>query len=216
MAKDIAFYFVKIMSFLITAVTIVLSLFFGIIVYSNFAKMEVPTLGPYKIYIVLSDSMKPVMYKNDAVIIAKIDPATLKVGDVITFFAFESNTIITHRITEVHDTGFGYAFSTKGDNNNTSDSFTTPGDRVIGKYKFRIPKFINFTDMTTARPYMIAVIVAAVVLVLFLLGLAERALRPLGEQKGITKINKRTMTENDKDDKEDDGKDFERKKSKGF
>ena len=197
MAKDIAFYFVKIMSFLITAVTVVICFFFGIIVYSNFANMEVPTLGPYKIYIVLSDSMEPVMYTNDAVIVAKTDHAQLKVDDIITFYAFESNTIITHRITGMFDTGNGYVFNTKGDNNNSPDSFVTPGDRVIGKYKFRIPKFVEFTDMTTARPYMIAIIVAAVVLVLFLLGLAEKALHPDrdSEKEGLA-LAQQTLVQN--------------------
>lgn len=168
---------VKTISILLTIALIIICVFFGFLAFCSFAGMDVPTLGPFKIYLVLSDSMAPEIITDDAIIITKTTPETLEIGDVITFYAFESDTIITHRITGIEQTGQGYEFTTKGDNNNIEDSFTTPGDRVIGKYLTKISKFGGFLNGVTARPYIIALIIIPILLIQFLLGLLEKSLK---------------------------------------
>ena len=139
--------------------------------------MDVPTLGPFSIYIVISDSMAPYMRVNDAVIVRKTEPSALKKEDIITFRAFESDAVITHRITGVADDGGQLEFSTKGDNNNTPDSFTTPGSRVIGKVMFKIPQLATFLSISEKKPYMIVVLVVVIIGIQLLFGFIEQKLK---------------------------------------
>ena len=179
MIKDTAYFAVKTVSVLLVVFLIVICLFFGFIYYCNLVDMEVPTLGAYQLYAVLSDSMFPVMRTDDVVFInIAIPPEQLNVGDIITFYAFESGMIITHRITAVQNTAQGFEFRTKGDFNNAEDSFVTPEDHVVGRFMFRIPNLAGFMNASVERPYVIALVVAAVIAVQVLLGWLEKKLKP--------------------------------------
>lgn len=172
---------VKAISLLMTITLIISCLFFGWLVICNAVGMDVPKLGSVRIYVVQSDSMMPVFLTNDAIFVTETAPEKLADGDIITFYAFESDTIITHRIIDVSQTEQGYEYSTKGDNNNVEDSFTTPDSRVIGRYFAKIPRFGAFLDMISSRPYIIAVVVAAVLALQLLLGAVEKWAAPIDE-----------------------------------
>jgi signal peptidase I len=122
--------------------------------------------------------MVPVMRVDDAVIIRGTDAGNLNVGDIITFHAFESDIVITHRITDINNTPGGYEFNTKGDANNTADNFTTPESRVIGKYMLSIPRFGSFVRNLNENPLVIAAPVIVLMAVQFLFGLLEKNLNP--------------------------------------
>lgn len=65
--------------------------------------------------------------------------ASFQAGDVITFME-EENRLVTHRITEVTETGSGVVYTTKGDNNNAVDSALVFADNVVGVYTgFTVP-----------------------------------------------------------------------------
>ena len=178
--KKFGYYFVKTFSTIITIALLLVCLFFGYMYYcSNIAKMTQPTLGPYRIYVVISPSMIPTLNVNDAAVVASTDPAKLDVGDIMTFYAFEAEAVVTHRIINKELTATGYEFKTKGDNNNVEDPWVTPQDRIIGKYLFRIPKLATFLDITKQRPYLILALVAIILLIQFLCGVGERKLKPV-------------------------------------
>jgi signal peptidase I len=126
--------------------------------------------------------MAPVFRVDDAVIVnAKSDIAKLNPGDIITFTAFESEAVITHRITNKEITATGYEFRTKGDNNNVEDSFVTSQSRIIGKYVTRIPQIAVWLEGALAKTYIVALLVAAVLLIQFMLGTLEKKLNPVKE-----------------------------------
>lgn len=84
---------------------------------------------------------------DDLIIVKKVDPGTLKVGDIISFID-KQGTVTTHRIIGVTTDEEGkLAFHTKGDANNTDDK-TVEGfikaEKVVGIYKSRIPKLGAF------------------------------------------------------------------------
>ena len=177
--KNIAYYAVKTASILLTVALIILCAFFGFLYYCNLRGMEVPTLGSLQIYVVLSESMEPDILVDDAIIVnTSVTGNDLAVGDVITFRAFESDVIITHRIIGVERTDQGYEFRTKGDNNPSMDLFTTPEDRIIGRYVMRLPQLASVLELTVERPYLIAIIVASVILTQLVLGFSEKKLKP--------------------------------------
>jgi signal peptidase len=190
MRKKIFYYSVQTTSILLTVFLLTACLFFGYIFYCNIVEMEIPTLGSFQIYVVLSDSMAPFMVKNDAIIVNKTDASKLKAGDVITFYAFESDTVVTHRITEIAKTEGGPEFVTKGDNNNAADNFTTSGSRVIGKYVFRLPQFGGFLTSIKNRPYVVILPIALIILIQLMLGYIETKLKPEPKKKKIGYMEK--------------------------
>lgn len=87
-----------------------------------------------------SDSMADKINKGDVVIVDKISDNgynLLKEGEVIVYR--HNDVMIVHRIVKVFSENGEYYFITKGDNNNTVDSFTISSDMVIGKAILRIP-----------------------------------------------------------------------------
>ena len=99
----------------------------------------------FNAYVVLTGSMLPEIQVYDVVVTKKVDPSSLKVGDVITFASADTrflNTIITHRIIrkEYDSKDKTYSFQTQGDNNNVADSALVPQNNIYGKVILKIPK----------------------------------------------------------------------------
>ena len=92
----------------------------------------------YRMYVVLTGSMKPEINPNDIVIVKKVtSPKQLNVGDVITF-SLDSNSTITHRIIEIIEEENGIGYRTKGDNNNTEDLDVIHFSNIQGKLQYKI------------------------------------------------------------------------------
>ncbi|MCL1974908.1 MAG: signal peptidase I [Firmicutes bacterium] len=177
--KNLGYYTVRTFSLILTICLVLVCLFFGYLYYCSIAHMEVPKLGPFRVYMVLSPSMTPVFNMDDAVIICNTNTDKLEPGDIICFTAFENNAVITHRITNKEITAHGYEFRTKGDNVSDEDVFVTPQDRIIGKYIMRIPKLQTFLDLTKQKPYILVGLVVLILLIQFLCGVAERKFKPV-------------------------------------
>ena len=102
------------------------------------------SLFGYRYYVVLTDSMAPAFYSGDMVIIRRCKADRVAEGDIITFNpSSESNAYLTHRVTEklsdYQGTGVT-CFRTKGDANDSADSFLIDEQRIIGVVAFSIPK----------------------------------------------------------------------------
>lgn len=111
---------------------------------------KVPMIFDTAPLIVVSDSMtiekdesgniiSGAFNKNDLIFIKKVDPTTLKEGDIITYVA-KDGSIVTHRIflkgtTEDKNAS---AFVMKGDYNTSIDQDPISYNQVVGLYKGRI------------------------------------------------------------------------------
>jgi len=117
--------------------------------FSNYTQRSV--FG-YRIYTILSDTMKPAadgsspaggFVKGDAVIVHLTDPETIRVGDIITYTPDPSNpaATLTHRVVQVLDQlngDQGLFFVTRGDASQNPDP-PTAATAVIGIKIFTIP-----------------------------------------------------------------------------
>jgi signal peptidase I len=106
---------------------------------------------------VVSGSMEPSIHKGDYILINKIDPAKLEVGDVICFYSEDSEIYgmpNTHRIAALTDGGF----VTKGDANSTEDSVTVSYDRVIGIYSGKV-RFLRWVNSFASGKKLLMVLV---------------------------------------------------------
>lgn len=89
-----------------------------------------PTVAGYRLFAVLSGSMKPEFNPGSLIAVKPVEPGELRVGDIITFET-SIGTMVTHRIVEIETEG-GLRFLTKGDANDIRDPVPVPAARVIG------------------------------------------------------------------------------------
>ena len=157
--------------------------------------------GTAKLMIVLSGSMTPIMLPGDMIVVEKVNPTDLKVGDVIAFQepGGKPNTVFTHRIIDVRDNGT-LSFQTKGDANNVQDDFRTPADNVKGKLIFVIPYLGWLPSMAKNKVVFFATIILPVSILIIdeIMNMLRysnpaKARKFEQEQRKKTKLTTRTM-----------------------
>ena len=119
-------------------------------------------------YVVLSGSMEPTYHTGSLIYDKKVDPFTLKEGDVITFMVSE-DTLATHRIVGVvpdEDEPGTIRFRTKGDANDAEDGSLVHYKNVIGTTVFTIPKLGYVANYIQHPPGLYVAISAGAVLLL--------------------------------------------------
>ena len=157
---------------------------------------------------VLSGSMVPDFKVGGLVVIKPVDVSTLKVGDVISFMAPEvsDNTAICHRIIAIqYQKGVEY-FQTKGDANNSPDSFLTPVTNVKGREIFYVSYIGRLADVKKAgttsvtllgKNLPVAVVIVAAMGLLFIVLVSKDTLESIffpgrqWQREAIKKRNER-------------------------
>lgn len=87
---------------------------------------------------VLTGSMQDVIPQGSLIITRSVDPATLEIGDDITYMAGEETTV-THRIVDITENFNGSGqrgFTTQGVMNDRPDEQKVPAANVVGKVIF--------------------------------------------------------------------------------
>lgn len=132
----------------------------------------------YQMFIVKSDSMAKTHFASGDIIISKkVDPTSLKEGDIITFWDPTvkgdskkdiNERIITHMIKRPELTDNGErGFKTYGTTKGVEDSFVVPYSHIIGEYQFKIPYggwFLQF--FRTIPGYICCILVPFLILLL--------------------------------------------------
>jgi signal peptidase len=128
------------------------------------------SLFGYRYYTVLTPSMEPELSVGDVVIVKLANADSISVGDVITFNpSSDSDAYLTHRVTQKFDDyeGTGVTcFRTKGDANDSEDSFLIDSERVIGTVSTHIPKIGYIIRFVQLRWYFV-VPLAVMILIFF-------------------------------------------------
>lgn len=97
----------------------------------------IPSIGKYRLLVVLSGSMEPDIPVGSLVV---VNPAQkYAVGDIITFSFNQETTPTTHRIHEINEVDGKKLYITKGDANNIADLRDVFEENIIGKVFFIIP-----------------------------------------------------------------------------
>lgn len=133
------------------------------------------SLFGFRYYNILTPSMEPT-YSVGEMVFVKIEGAdAINVGDVITFNpSSESEAYLTHRVTEklVDYQGTGVTcFRTKGDANDSEDSFLIDEKRVIGVVKFGIPVLGYVVRFVQLRWYFVVPLIILLIVFFKLLGM---------------------------------------------
>ena len=120
-------------------VGIFMLLFVLVVFLQRFSNNELSFFN-FRLFTVITGSMEPKYHVGDVLIAKKVDPSTLKEGDVISYLgkvgSFKDK-IITHQITNVRkDSEGNYLFSAKGLANIVEDPTVTE-DQLYGKVIYR-------------------------------------------------------------------------------
>ena len=120
-----------------------------IIAYGANAALGIALNTKTPVVAVFSDSMIPIFYKGDMIIV--FGEKNIKLGDIVVFDSPDLKYPIIHRVVEIKNNGV----ITKGDNNPISDEGrwgTIPFDNIYGKAMLKIPLLgwvkILFVDLT--------------------------------------------------------------------
>lgn len=137
--------------------TLNIILILGLVAVAAFtAYITFPQFGNQAL-IVRSGSMTPTIGVGDIVAVTKAHD--YRIGDVIAFKSEKnSDTIITHRITDIEHAENALQYKTKGDANEEEDNWIVTQDRVLGKLFITVPsagKILAFAKSDIGFPVLI-------------------------------------------------------------
>jgi len=108
------------------------------------------------------NSMYPTFITGDILIVQKVDPKQLKVGDVIVFNRPYSDKPIVHRIIEIINEGGNLKFRVKGDFNPVADYYLVREQDIIAKWTGYKIQLIGLIFLAAQTPIGRIIIVAIV------------------------------------------------------
>jgi signal peptidase I len=100
---------------------------------------EAPSILGYSVFRVMTGSMEPTIPTDALIVVQKVDPVGLEVGDIISFYSRDPSldgAVNTHRIIAIDQKDGAYSFTTRGDANNIDDHYQTTEADLIGKVIF--------------------------------------------------------------------------------
>ena len=127
----------------------------------------------YKMYIVNSDSMAKTDFHAGALILVKeVDPATLKVGDIITFMSQDTASFgetVTHKIRKLTTDAEGHpGFITYGTTTDVDDETIVTYPYILGKYEKQIPGLGTFFNFLKTTPgYFVCIFTPFMLIILY-------------------------------------------------
>ena len=102
--------------------------------------VAVPAVAGYRTLTVMSGSMEPTIHTGDMVVEREISPLDAHIGDIVTFRdPTNPSQLYTHRVRSIEVRDDGVHFRTKGDANNTVESWQVTADGAIGRVDYRLP-----------------------------------------------------------------------------
>lgn len=118
--------------------------------------------------VVASGSMQPTLNIGDVIIIKRVNPEELKVGDIIVFNPpqpYYNGVPWVHRIVSIQKVGNEIYFKTKGDANTYPDPFTLTKNNIIGVMIGKIP-YIGLISLNLWQWVIPAITITAIIIVL--------------------------------------------------
>lgn len=114
----------------------------------------VPRLAGASVYTVLTGSMSPGLPPGELVVVRAVDPAAVRVGDVVTY-QLESGApaVVTHRVAGVLVGGAGdRSFRMRGDANAANDLEAVRPEQVRGVLWYHVP-LLGWVNSALSGPW---------------------------------------------------------------
>jgi signal peptidase len=114
--------------------------------------------------VVMGGSMEPTIHVGSIVIVRKVKPEDVRVGDIVAFKTGESKTI--HRVIEKVIEDGSFYFRTKGDANEDPDPWIVKPQDILGELQLTIP-YYGYLIWFAQTPFGIVlfILVPAIILI---------------------------------------------------
>lgn len=145
---------------------------FTIISVNTFDRNDRDLFG-LRFYITLSDSMSATDFDaGDLVIVKKVDPTTLKEGDIISYQSQNSENYgatVTHKIrAKTTDANGNPGFITYGTTTGVDDETVVTYPFILGKYQMALPNVGTFFQfLKTPQGYIVCILIPFLLLILY-------------------------------------------------
>lgn len=151
----------------------VLAIFIFYIVLNVVAPRKVVPVFGFQHFVISSTSMEPDISFGDIVVINKVDPDDLEVGDIITFYAYvdpadSSMRRVTHYLAEKRVTDDITIYKTRRADTNVLDSWEVAEEDILGSYVGHFSGLGKITLFMT-HPLGVRVLVINVVIISLIL-----------------------------------------------
>ena len=114
----------------------------------------IPVLWGKRPLVVISGSMEPILKVGGILYYEKINLDDFMKDDILVYQLNEH--IVSHRIVNINE----YGFETKGDNNNSNDSYIVDKNNVIGRgNNWSIPYIGYYADFIYNHKYLLIVMI---------------------------------------------------------
>ena len=126
----------------------------------------------YSGFTVLSDSMQSEIPEGSFVLVKKIDPGNINVGDDITFIRRKDNSAVTHRVVNIYESygeSGGIGFRTQGVDNADPDQDIVYADDIVGIVKLTVPGLGSVLNYISVNVGIILVAMGALFLIAVLI-----------------------------------------------
>ena len=156
----------------LVVLTAVLMMVFTIVSVNTFDRNDRDIFG-FRCYIVLSDSMSATDFDaGDLVLVKKVDPTTLKEGDIIAYQSQNSENYgatVTHKIrTKTVDANGNPGFITYGTTTGVDDETVVTFPFILGKYQAALPGVGTFFQfLKTPQGYIVCILIPLLLLILY-------------------------------------------------
>lgn len=144
---------------------------FALITFTS-KKDGIPSVFGYSPFSIQSESMKPLLNVGDLVLCKKIDENTeIKKDDIVSFKTTiqGKNVIVTHRIESIialEDNS--YVYTTKGDNNDTSDINTITRNDIVAIYTGNKIPVLGYILSFISNKYVFLLLIILPLAILFI------------------------------------------------
>ncbi len=155
----------KVINTVINVILIIAIVIAVICTYISFVTTSgngVPSIFGLRLLSIQTNSMSDTINYGDLIIDTAVDPADLRIDDIITYWTVINGERVlnTHRIVNIYDGGGFLIFETKGDANTSADPLTVHQREIVGKYRFRIAGLGKVFDyLQTATGFLIVVVI---------------------------------------------------------
>ena len=143
-------------------ITIFLLVVLSLVIFQKVTGNKV-TIGDIYIFQIATGSMAPEYQVGDVIVVKKQDPATIKVGDDVTYVGEFDNfkdLIITHRVISLREENGVHYFTTKGTANILEDPEISE-ERIYGKMIYHTVLF-SFVGRLMTNPTVYYLLFVAV------------------------------------------------------
>ena len=113
----------------------------GVLVLLVVIFVVMPAVLASSLAVVYSGSMEPAMPRGALAWMEPVDPADIRVGDIIAFDPIwdDDDVTISHRVIEIVQSD-NLSFHTKGDANEDADVDSVPAGNVLARISFNVPR----------------------------------------------------------------------------